>query len=147
MYSALKHSHSGLRWVVLVLLIAAIAAAWKAWSSKDSSQAKPDKMVLLALIFTHVQLLIGLILYFVYSPYVQFTAGVMKDKLLRFYTVEHLVGMLIAVVLITIGYSKGKRLLPDPKGHKTVFTFYLIGLVLILLSIPWPFRGLAAGWF
>ena len=147
MYSALKHSHSGLRWVVLALLIAAIVAAWQAWSKKDNSQSKPGKVALFALIFTHVQLLLGLVLYFVYSPYVQFTAGVMKDKLLRFYTVEHLVGMLIAIILITIGYSKGKRQLPDAKGHKTLFTYYLIGLVLILLSIPWPFRGLGAGWF
>jgi hypothetical protein len=66
----------------------------------------------------------------------------MSDKLYRFYTVEHIVGMLIAIVLITLGHAQGKKL-----NHGKVFSYYLAALILILLSIPWPFRNLGAAWF
>jgi len=67
---------------------------------------------------------------------------------LRFYSVEHLAGMLIAIILITIGYSSAKRLKEDRLKFKKIFTFYLIGLILILASIPWPFRSeLGGSWF
>lgn len=144
MYKMLLHAHSGLRWLVLLFLVLAIAGAWSAWSKKADYPA--GKMPLLGLIFTHVQLLLGFILYFI-SPKVQFASGVMKDSMLRFYTVEHISLMLIAIVLITMGYSKAKRQTEQARGHKTIYTYYLIGLVLILVSIPWPFRDLGAGWF
>ncbi|MEL6654882.1 MAG: cytochrome B [Bacteroidota bacterium] len=144
MYNMLLHAHSGLRWLVLFFLIAAIVTAWSSWSKK--SEYPVGKMPLFGFIFTHVQLLLGFILYFI-SPKVQFASGVMKDSMLRFYTVEHISLMLIAIVLITLGYRKAKKQAPAPEGHKTIFTYYLIGLVLILVSIPWPFRNLGAGWF
>jgi membrane protein DedA with SNARE-associated domain len=144
MYNMLVHAHSGTRWLTLIFLIAAIAIAWSNWSKKTNYPA--GKTPLLGLIFTHVQLILGLALYFM-SPKVQFASGVMKDTMLRFYTVEHITVMLIAIVLITMGYSKAKRQSPEAQGHKTIFTFYLIGLLLILVSIPWPFRNLGAGWF
>jgi membrane protein DedA with SNARE-associated domain len=96
---------------------------------------------------THIQLLGGLILYFI-SPYVKFEGGVMKDAVARFYTVEHISMMLIAVALITIGYSKAKRAANSAAKGKTTFWFYLIGLLVILAAIPWPFRsGLGGGWY
>lgn len=140
----LLHAHSGLRWLVLIFLIIAIAGAWSKWSSKSSYPA--GKMPLLAFIFTHIQLLLGLGLYAT-SPKVQFVEGFMKDSTLRFFAVEHLALMLIAIVVITLGYTKAKKQAPEAQGHKTIFTYYLIGLILILISIPWPFRGLGAAWF
>jgi hypothetical protein len=72
----------------------------------------------------------------------------MEDAAVRFYTMEHLVGMLIAIALITIGYSKSKRAATDAKKFGAIATFYLIGLILILASIPWPFReNLGGSWF
>jgi hypothetical protein len=144
MLKVLQHAHSGLRWVVLLLLIMAIAAAWRSWKSGAEWN---KKVSLFALIFTHIQLVLGLVLYFT-SPYVQFGAGVMKDAQLRFYTVEHIAMMLIAITLITIGYSRAKRKASPSESGKATFIFYLIGLILILVSIPWPFRaGLGGGWF
>lgn len=138
----LIHAHSGLRWVVLFLLISAIVVAYN--NSKKGTPYSKDanKIGLFALIFTHVQLLLGLILYFT-SDLVKFGAGVMKDSLLRFYTVEHVLMMLISVILITVGYSKAKK----SGSWKKQFTFYLIGLLIILLAIPWPFRNLGGHWF
>ncbi len=136
------HAHSGLRWVVLFLLIAAIITAYNNHKKGTPYSKDANKLGLFALIFTHIQLLLGLGLYFT-SPFVKFEGSVMKDSLLRFYTVEHILMMIIAIALITIGYSKTKK----TGNWNKQFTFYLIGLIVILLAIPWPFRGLQAGWF
>jgi len=134
----LVHAHSGLRYLVLGLLLAAIATAF---SKKD---AKTSKLYLFALIATHVQLLLGLALY-AWSPKVNFS--MMKDAFYRFYNVEHITGMIIAIVLITVGYARAKRM-NTAKRHKTVLIFYSLGLLVILASIPWPFRAnLGGSWF
>lgn len=145
MYNGLLAAHSGLRWVVLILLLLAIFNAFSkkkggTWTPKDK------KIALFTLIFTHVQLLIGLVLYF-QSPKVSFGSGVMSETIQRFYTVEHISLMLVAIALITVGYSKSKRGETDAKKFGAIATFYLIGLILILVSIPWPFRIEGAGWF
>lgn len=145
MYNGLLHAHSGLRWVVLILLVAAI---YNAFSKKRSGRWTPKdkKITLFAMVFTHLQLVIGLVLYFI-SPKVVFSDQTMGDSVLRFFAVEHIVLMLIAIALITVGYSKAKRAISDSKKFGAVATFYLIGLILILASIPWPFRNLGAAWF
>lgn len=146
MYPILVHAHSGLRWLVLVFLVLAIVNAARKQNGQTAYGASDKRVSLLALIFTHVQLLLGLGLYFI-SPKVAFTAETMSNTVSRFYTVEHTSLMLIAIILITIGYSRAKRQATDAQKFKTTFRFYLIGLILILVSIPWPFRGLGAGWF
>lgn len=145
LYQILDRAHSGLRWVVLLLLLAAILNAFQAWKG---GRTGASKLSLYALISVHVQLLLGLVLYFFLSPYVRFEAGVMKDTLLRFYTVEHITMMLIAIALITVGYSRAKRAADAAAKGKTTFWFYLIGLAVIFAAIPWPFRsGLDGNWF
>lgn len=146
MYNGLLHAHSGLRWIVLVLLVWALIKAISGWVGKNEYQKSDRISALLALIFTHIQLLIGLILYFI-SPKVAFREGVMESSLLRFYTVEHIVMMVIAIALITMGFSKAKRLSESAAKHKKVAIYYGIGLIIIIASIPWPFRGLGTGWF
>jgi membrane protein DedA with SNARE-associated domain len=95
----------------------------------------------------HTQLLLGLVLYFI-SPRISFASGWMKDASFRFYGMEHLAGMLIAVALITIGYVKSKKGTSPAAIYKPIKLFYIIGLILILASIPWPFRAnLGGGWF
>jgi heme A synthase len=138
----INHLHSGLRWVALILLIWAIA---NAFSAKHFE--KKHKMVnLFAMVTLHIQLVIGLIQYFT-SAKVQFSPDWMKEPLLRFYGMEHLAGMLLAIILITIGYSKAKRKVNDADKFKVIRLFYSIGLIIILLSIPWPFRAnLGGGW-
>lgn len=107
---------------------------------------KDKKLGLFALIFTHTQFLLGIILYFL-SPKVVFSGIAMKDSVLRFYLVEHLSLMTLAVVLITIGYSKSKKASTDSKKLKLIFGFFLVGLILILAGIPWPFQNYGTGWF
>lgn len=144
MYNMLRHAHSGLRWIVLALLIAAIYSAYQKWVAKDGTEAKQP--FLFNLIAVHIQTVIGLILYFI-SPKVQHVEGMMANASLRFYGLEHIVIMLLAAVLVTIGYSKAKRQAP-PQRYKTYLIFNAIALLIILVAIPWPFRaGLGGSWF
>ena len=146
MYTGLLHAHSGLRWIVLVLLLWALFKAIAGWTGQKEYQKSDRLSALFALIFTHIQLLIGIGLYFM-SPKVRFESGMMGDSVLRFFTVEHSLMMIIAIALITFGFSTAKRMEAAISKHKRVAITYGIGLLIMLASIPWPFRELGAGWF
>lgn len=146
MYNALLHAHSGLRWILLVLIVWALFKSITGWMGKKDYQKSDRLAALLAMAFTHVQLLLGLALYFI-SPKVKFESGIMENSVLRFYTVEHISMMIIAIALITIGFSTAKRLTEAVDKHRRVAIMYGLGLLIMLASIPWPFRGLGAGWF
>ena len=141
----LVRTHSGLRWIALALLLAAI---FNALASKGKNRyEKKDKMLnLFTMVFMHIQLVIGLILYFI-SPKVNFVEGWMKMKPLRFFGLEHILLMLIAITMITIGRRKAENAKIPAKKHGNIIKWYIIGLILILAGIPWPFRNLGAGWF
>jgi len=145
MYNGLLHAHSGLRWIALFLIIATIIISFTSKNKPYSATEK--KLGLFSLISVHIQLIIGFILYLGVSPKITFPEGFMKDPILRFLHMEHLVGMLLAIALITIGYSKAKRKTEDSAKRKTIRTFFILGLVIILAMIPWPFRGMGNGWF
>ena len=140
----LVHAHSGLRWLVLGLLIYAI---YNALSSKTSYE-KRDKMInLFAMISLHIQLVLGLILYYT-SGNVSFDSGWMKNEVTRFYGMEHLLGMLLAIIVVTVGRKMAEKQEVPEQKNKKILIWYTIGLVLILASIPWPFReALNGSWF
>ncbi|UFH56750.1 cytochrome B [Spirosoma sp. KNUC1025] len=144
MYSGLVHAHSGLRWIALILLLAAVATAISRWQGRSRFTDGNRKLYLFTLISVHTQLVLGLLLLFI-SPKVNFS--MLSEKLYRFYSVEHTTGMLLAIVLITIGYSRSKRSNLDTAKHRLVSIFYGLGLIVILASIPWPSRIPGAGWF
>jgi len=140
----LVHAHSGLRWLVLGLLIFAIYNALAGKKSYD----KKDKMInLFAMVSLHIQLLLGLILYYT-SGNVSFMEGWMKNPITRFYGMEHLLGMLLAIVIVTIGRKMAEKKESPEEKNKKILVWYTIGLVLIIASIPWPFReALNGSWF
>lgn len=149
LYTILQHSHSGLRWVLLILLVLSIG---KAYNKRRGGSVYPgkDSLFLATFATTHLQLLLGLLLYFVFSPYVRWEGGmkaVMGDAITRFYTVEHIFGMLLSIIIISVGYIRAKKQAELNKGWKTIGVSFLLGLVIMLISIPWPFRNLGAGWF
>lgn len=145
MHTALLHTHSGLRWILLISFIISIVVLYKA-SKKSTPSNKIKSYVLFTLIISHIQLIIGLILYFI-SPKVVFQAASMKNSVLRFYLVEHISLMLIALILVTIGYVKWKKAIEGTTKMKSLFWYYTIALLVILISIPWPFRIAGAAWF
>lgn len=138
-------AHSGMRWIVLILILAAIFNAIAA--KRSGKYEKKDKMLnLFAMVFLHIQLLLGIVLYFM-SDKVTFAAGWMKNAITRFYGMEHILIMLIAVTLITIGRKKAEKASLAANKHGAIIKFYIIGLILILAGIPWPFRDLGGSWF
>ncbi|MEY4571022.1 MAG: hypothetical protein RLZ10_215 [Bacteroidota bacterium] len=139
----LVRTHSGLRWIVLGLLIYALI---NAFTKKDSYEKSDRLLNMFAMVSLHIQLVIGLILYFT-SEKAKMIDGWMSNAIHRFYGMEHILLMIIAIVIVTIGHGKAKRATENTKKHKTIALFYTIGLILILASIPWPFRNLGAGWF
>ena len=140
-YGFFKELHSGFRYIVLILLLVAIIRAWADWLGKKPYSEGNRKLNLFTMISVHTQLLFGLVLYFL-SPFVQFTGEMMKQRDTRYWTVEHLTAMIIAIILITIGHSKSKKAaLPEAK-HKAIAIFYTFGLVIIVVTIILSQRGL-----
>ncbi|SFB83917.1 hypothetical protein SAMN05421747_101440 [Parapedobacter composti] len=135
MYTGIKHLHSTLAYVLLAGLIISILYVLFAYLQKRPYNRK---MALLGLICAHLQFLVGIITYFV-SPYGygNISGEAMKDSIARLYFLEHPLIMLIAVVLITVGYSRAKRLDTPAKQNASVLVFYAIGLILVLSRIPW----------
>lgn len=138
MYNFLVHAHSGLRWIILILLLLAIINAGRSMSS--GKYLKKDKLLnLFAMISLHIQLLLGFVLYF-QSQKVVFADGWMKEPLTRFFGMEHLVLMLVGITVITIGRSRAEKKLEGTRNkHRAILISYTIGLLIILASIPWPF--------
>ena len=136
MYHFIKELHSGWAYLALLLLLFAVINAVIGLTSKKEFTAKDRKISLFALIGTHTQLLIGLILYFV-SPLGKDSFGQMSNAALRLTSLEHPLINLIAIVLITIGWSKHKKLINSEAKHKTFAIYYGLGLILILSRIPW----------
>lgn len=134
MYTSLFHLHSGVRYLVLMLLILVIAFAIAGMNSNKPFKRLDDKMSLWLMITTHTQFLLGIVLYFV-SPFVQFSGETMKEPTIRYWTAEHVVGMLIAVMLITVARSSSKRMTDDKAKFKRLALFNGIALLVIVLTI------------
>ena len=136
MYGIVLIVHSWLRWAVLAAGIAAVARG----GARDSSTGRWFTILL------DVQMLIGLLLYFVLSPFTTAAlgdfGGAMKNPQLRFFAVEHAFGMVIALALAHIGTAKIKKAAAE-RRPKLAMIFYGLALVAILVSIPWP--GMPAG--
>lgn len=148
LYSILVHLHSVGRWIVLLLLLFAILNSLIAGNRPYIRT--DNRLGLLLTIFADLMLLIGIALWFM-GPWgyqqlqAKGMADIMKDPTARFYVVEHMVGMLIAIVLIHIGKAQGRKAMSDRAKHRRTLIFYFLALLIILASIPWPFREIGAG--
>ncbi len=146
LYQILRSAHSGMRWILLAtLLLAVLFTIYKSLTSKPFSK-KEYVFSLITLITAHTQLIIGFVLYAI-SPKVVFSSASMQHAMTRFFLVEHLAMMLIAIVLITIGYKKSKNAQTNKWKLGHIAIFYTLALILILLAIPWPFQAYGANWF
>jgi uncharacterized membrane protein len=145
MYQAVLHTHSGLRWIALILILVAI---FNAFTSKGrNTYEKKDKMInLFSMVILHIQVLIGTLLAFVTEKEF-YTEGWMKSSMNRFFGMEHILMMVAAAVIFTIGRKKAEAQTEPAAKHGKIALWYTIGLLLILAAIPWPFRGFGNGWF
>lgn len=146
MYATLLALHSLFRWLVLISLLAAIARGAQGWRGKSTFSKRDNALRHWTATIAHVQLAIGMTLYFV-SPIVKYFLAHTKEAApyfeYSFFGWIHFSMMLIAVVLITIGSSLAKRKLADEAKFKTMMLWFSIALLIILLAVPWPFSPLA----
>jgi len=152
MYTGLLHLHSVLRWAILILLLVAI---YKSFTDRNKAFTPGHKKTgLFLMICADVMLLVGLYQW-ITGPWglksirTNGMSVVMKNASLRFFAIEHITGMIIAILLIHAGYSYAKKDIPDAMKHKRALLFYGLALLIILVFIPWPFRAVGAGrtWF
>jgi hypothetical protein len=141
MYTGLLHTHSALRYIVLIMLIIVIVKSLMGLVNKKPFTALDNRLSLFLFIATHTQLLVGLILFFV-SPFVQFSGAAMKAASTRYWLVEHNTAMIIAIVLITLARTTSKKMASDNAKHKRLFVFNLIALIIILATIWMSGRGI-----
>jgi len=135
-YDIIQKAHSGWAYLALLVLAIAVINAILGFTAKREFLSKDRKIALFALIFTHIQLVLGLVVYFV-SPMGKAALGEMKNAALRLTSLEHPLINILAIVIITIGWSKHKKLSASTAKFKTFMIFYGIGLALILSRIPW----------
>ncbi|MCV6630356.1 MAG: hypothetical protein OIF50_10940 [Flavobacteriaceae bacterium] len=138
----LLNVHSYLAYIVLIVLFLAVINALMGWfGNKAFSLGKDFRLSLFAFIFSHIQLLVGLILYFMSPKFAAWSAlgmgGVMKDSIIRLLLVEHPMMNVLAIVLITIGWSKHKKMSDDKAKFKKIAIFYGLGLLFFLSRVPW----------
>ncbi|MBN8566129.1 MAG: hypothetical protein J0M25_05280 [Flavobacteriales bacterium] len=135
MYELLLKLHSWWAWLAMLVLFAGIINALMGYGANRDYEAKDLRISLFGLIFTHIQLVLGLLLYFV-SPMGLKVLGEMKNETLRLTSLEHPLVNIIAIVLITIGWSQHKKAHMDDK-FKKILIFYSLGFILLMSRIPW----------
>ena len=142
MYPAMLTLHSVLRWVVLLTGLLAAARACAGWTGQRPWTTADHRAGVWFTIALDIQLLAGLGLYLVLSPLTQTAfenmAATMRNSSLRFWSVEHPFGMMIALVLVHVGRVRIRKASTDESRHQTAAIFFVIALVIILLSLPWP---------
>lgn len=145
MYSMLVHTHSGLRWIILILLVSAVINNGMKWKSGKAFTDSDRKLNLFTMITAHLQLLLGIVLIFI-SPKIVMGQGEM-GMVTKFFMSTHMLWMIVAVVLISIGNIRSKRLVGSEVKFKAAFIPYLLALLAILYAIPWPGRGVGGQWY
>lgn len=136
MYEIIQKAHSGVAYLALAVLLFAVINALMGVSSKRPFEDKDRKISLFALIFCHIQLLLGLVVYFV-SPVGMAALGEMSNAALRLTSLEHPLINIMAVAFITIGWSKHKKEASSNGKFKKIGFLYLAGLLFIVSRIPW----------
>ncbi|MEQ9442507.1 MAG: hypothetical protein RIG62_25940 [Cyclobacteriaceae bacterium] len=147
MYSTLLPIHSLFRWLVLLSLLYAIYRAYRGWLTQQPFTQLDDRVRHRTATIVHIQWLLGIILYFI-SPAVDYLWHNFREAVhqqdARFFGMEHASMMFIAVIVISLASARSKRQATDRQKFKTMAIGFSIGLLIILLSIPWPFSPLVS---
>ena len=131
MYEILRSAHSGWRYVVILLLLAAFITALSGFTGKKAFTEGNRKLAVFALISSHIQLVMGLLLYFMNDWY-KMDSSVPSN---RYWKMEHIAMMAIAVILITVGNAKSKKAVDEVAKHKNIFVFFGFALLIITVAI------------
>lgn len=140
MHSTLLMVHSLVRYFLLIFMLLVIVRSLMGWMNKSEFTKRDDQLSLWLFMFTHTQLLLGILLFFA-SPVVIFSKASMANPETRYWLVEHNTGMIIAIVLITMGRITMKKLSDGVAKHKRLFIFNVVALVIIVAIIAQSHRG------
>ena len=147
MYGLALTLHSWIRWFVLLMGLVAVLRALAGWFGRRRWEAADDQAGLLFTISMDVQMLVGLLLYFVLSPFttvaLRSMGTAMREPALRFWAVEHVTLMLIALVLAHVGRVRVRGVSDPRTKHFRAMLFFGLALIAVLMAIPWP--GMANG--
>lgn len=147
MYQTLTFYHSICRWLVLISLIYSIYRAYKGYRSNAAFSKTDNAIRHWTATLAHIQLVLGIMLY-TQSPVIKYFWNNFKDAIKNwdttFFALLHILLMLTAIVLITIGSAKAKRMATDKEKFKTMLLWFSVSLIIIVVAIPWPFSPLAA---
>ncbi len=151
MYTGLLHTHNLLRYAIVILLLLAIFKSLKGWFGNGTYQESDNKVSLFLFISAHLQLVIGLALYFIGDKYKLISefgmAEVMKSEELRFWAVEHITAMILGIAIITLGRIMAKKTDVDKIKFRRQSIYFILAALLIFSAIPWPWSAVARPWF
>lgn len=141
MYTFVLATHNIMRWLVLVVGLIAIVMAFVGWFGKKEWRNADDKVGLAYTILMDVNLLLGLLLYIFLSPITKAAFAdfgtAMGVSELRFFAVEHILGMVVAVILAHVGRALSKKATESAKKYRAAAIWYTISILVILAMIPW----------
>jgi hypothetical protein len=142
MYSLVLGAHSWLRWVVVLLGLYAVIRAVAGWQNRRAWTSGDERTSLLFVASVDVQFVLGLLLYFVYSPYTALAmddfGNAMRSSGLRFWAVEHPFGAIVGLALLHIGRARAKKAADALRKHRTTAIFFALALIAIAAAVPWP---------
>ena len=153
MYTIFLTLHSILRWLILLAVLFALIRAATGLSFKRGWMALDNRAGLWYTILLDLQVLVGIILYFFLSPTTRIAlqnfGGAMGDTVMRFFAIEHILIMILAVVAAHIGRSAARKAPNAAAKHRRTLIWFALSLILVLAAIPWPFMaaGAGRGWF
>ena len=129
--------------MLLILAVLAVLRAWSGWRTSRAWTPDDDRLGKLLTSAFDLQFLLGLLLYGWLSPLTraafQDFGAAMRDSVLRFFAVEHIFGMVVALALVHVGRVRSRRSQPSVLRHRAAFIFFGLALVAVLVTIPWPF--------
>lgn len=137
----LQHLHNFLRWIIVILAVVTLIKSLSGLGGKKAFTNGDRKTALFLMISADIQLLLGVALYFMKGWSQQWgNSGFMKNAVLRYWAMEHLVGMLLAIILIHIGYSAAKSNRPAVAKFRRLFVCVLLAVIVAIAVMPWPGR-------
>ena len=149
MYSLILFLHSWMRWVVVIVGLGAVVKFFVGWLGRRPWTAGDRQLLAIFPMTIDIQLLLGLLLYFILSPITTAAlrdfSGAMMNPVLRFFTVEHLFMMVLALVVAHIGSTLARKCDDATARFRLGALFFLVAMVILLLVIPWPFVTAGTG--
>lgn len=142
MYVTLLFLHSWLRWIILSALVIVLVRAVYAYFNKDSYNKMDNVSAIILVATTHIQVFIGLVLYFLFSPFTThpLSESMMSNSVIRYWKFEHITLMFIFLIVVQSARILTKKVANSPNKHKINIIFSLFAVLILLLGMPWPHK-------